>query len=173
MLSSIKQQPAFINMQKQYEALSDRDRLALKILAVVLMIVLMYFLLWQPAQQFMLDAESDIARSEQLLSLVKQNRTLLASLAKSGAQQGKRSGLDSQQLVSSVTNMAKRHSVALKRFEPGGERKIKVWIENASFDKMMSWLKALGSSLQVYVEQISVEKGDATGQVSARLTLSS
>jgi len=173
MLSSVKQHPAMINLQKQYEMLSGRDRVALNTLAVVLFFVLSYYLLWQPAHQYMRDAESDIARSEQLLVLVRQNRSVLASMAKSGAQQGKRSSLDSQQLVSSVTNLAKRHGVTLKRFEPGGEREIKVWIDDASFDKIMLWLKALGSSLQVTVEQISVEKGEAPGRVSARLTLAS
>lgn len=173
MFSSIKQQPAVINLQKQYEMLSGRDRIALKVLAVVLAVLLGYFLAWQPAFQFMRDAEAEVERSEQLLALVKQNRTILASLSAGRAAQGKGKVLDSQQLVSSVTNMAKRHDVALKRFEPGGERQIKVWIDDASFDKMMAWLKALDSSLQVYVEQISVEKGELSGQISARLTLAS
>jgi general secretion pathway protein M len=80
--------------------------------------------------------------------------------------------LSSQQLVSSVSNLAKKHGVMLKRFEPSGDKKIKVWVDNASFDKMITWLTALKTSLNIEVEQISVEKDDVEGQVSSRLTLS-
>jgi type II secretory pathway component PulM len=37
---------------------------------------------------------------------------------------------------------------------------------------MITWLTALKTSLNIEVEQISVEKDDVEGQVSSRLTLS-
>ena len=172
MLEGLKQNPTVLSVQKQYEMLPARDRLVLKIFGMIIAIIAIYYATWSPAQQYMQNAQLDLTQNQQLLALVKQNKKLLASMSKaSGAKNTK--VLDSQQLVSSVTNMAKRNGVTLKRFEPSGDSKIKVWVDNVSFDKMMSWLTALQKKLNVSVEQISIEKDDLAGKVSARLTLSS
>jgi general secretion pathway protein M len=152
MLDTLKQNSIVLDLQKQYETLPMRDRNILKI--------------------DMVNAQKDLAQNTKLLQLVKQNKALLTALSRtSGSSSGKKS-LTSQQLVSSVTNLAKKNGVMLKRFEPSGDNKIKVWVDNASFDKMITWLTALKTSLNIVVEQISVEKDDVEGQVSSRLTLS-
>jgi len=46
-------------------------------------------------------------------------------------------------------------------------------VDDVSFDKVVVWLNTLKKSLNVSVEQISIDKGDDPGKVSARLTLSS
>jgi general secretion pathway protein M len=173
MLEGLKQNPTLLNYRKQYEMLSTRDRLALKIMAAVLIAVLIYSMLWLPAQKFMHSAEVKLAQNKQLLSLVTKNSSTLASLAQQSRAGGAARTLDSQQLVSSVTNLARQKGVVLKRFEPSGENKLKVWVDDASFDKVITWLSALKKTLKVTVEQISIEKDDAPGQISARLTLSS
>ena len=99
-----------------------------------------------------------------------ENKSALASLSKSSSSS---EGLNSQQLVSSVTNLAKRAGIVLKRFEPSGEREIKVWVDDTSFDKMMTWLNTMKKALNVRVEQISIEKSELPGLVNSRLTLSS
>jgi len=172
MFQGLLQHPTLLAYRKQYEMLPTRDRLALKVLALALSLVVLYFAAWQPAFQYKKNAEINLAEKQKLLELVESNRNILASLnAKNGANSAK-SNLDSQQLVSAVTNLAKQKGVVLKRFEPSGERKLKVWVDDASFDKVMIWLSTLNKKLNVKVEQISVEKDDAVGQVSARLTLS-
>jgi len=127
---------------------------------------------WQPAYDFKQDAELNMAQNKELLAMVMSNKQALSKIGRSGAGKSKKA-LNSQQLVSSVTNMAKRNGVVLKRFEPSGDNKLKVWVDDASFDKVMTWLSSLKKSLNVNVEQVSIEKDDAPGQVSARLTLSS
>ena len=72
-----------------------------------------------------------------------------------------------------ATNLAQRQGVALKRFEPSGERELKVWVDDAAFDKVVAWLMELKTRLGVEVEQISLERQEKPGLVSARLTLSS
>lgn len=148
-----------------------RDQMALKLLAVVLFIIFLYFGLWQPAYLYKHEAELKLQQQKDLLALVMENKTALSEL--SGADRSGASSLNSQQLVSAVTNLARQAGVMLKRFEPSGEREIKVWVEDAPFDKMMSWLNTLQKTLKVRVDQISLEKTDAPGLVSARLTLSS
>lgn len=172
MLESLKQNPALLNLRKQYEMLPQRDRLALKVLSVVLSAVIIYFAMWQPAFQYKQNAELNLERNQQLLALINENRSVLSSGSRSGGKSARKI-LDSQQLVSSVTNLAKQKGIVLKRFEPSGDSKLKVWVDDVSFDKMMVWLSTMRKSLNVTVEQISIDKDDDPGKVSARLTLSS
>jgi general secretion pathway protein M len=163
--------PVVLNAKKSWEALTDRDRISLKILAAVLGVLFIYSGVWVPAQNFMADQRSILETNKNLLVLVQTNQQALSKTARSSGQST--AGIDSQQLVSTVTNLAKKEGLSLKRFEPSGEQKVKVWVEDASFDKLVSWLTELERNLKVRVEQISIEKDDAEGLVSARLTLSS
>jgi general secretion pathway protein M len=172
MLESLQQNPTLLNLRKQYEMLPQRDRLALKILSLVLGIVILYFAMWQPAYQYKQNAELNLERNQALLALINDNSAVLSSGSRSGGKPARKI-LDSQQLVSSVTNLAKQKGIVLKRFEPSGESKLKVWVDDVSFDKMMVWLSTMRKSLSVTVEQISIDKDDDPGKVSARLTLSS
>tara|TARA_R110001592_G_scaffold198448_2_gene446672 strand:+ start:2526 stop:3041 length:516 start_codon:yes stop_codon:yes gene_type:complete len=171
MITIIKQHPSILKALKQYEMMPSRDRLALKFLGFVLVLLFMYFVLWQPAYTYKKESEIYLQQQKDLLALVMENKSALSSLSNSSSSNV--SALDSQQLVTSVTNLAKQTGVVLKRFEPSGEREIKVWVDDAVFDKMMTWLVTMKRSLNVRVEQISVEKSDSPGLVSARLTLSS
>lgn len=170
MISAIKQNPSILKALKQYEMLPARDRMALKALVSVLILLFLYFGLWQPAYQYKKDADAYLLQQQELLALVQENKSALSNLSKSSSAAV---GLNSQQLVSSVTNLAKQAGVVLKRFEPSGENEIKVWVDDASFDKMMTWLSTMKKTLNVRVEQISIEKSEQIGLVSSRLTLSS
>jgi len=172
MLEGLKQNSIILDLQKQYEMLPVRDRSILKVFSVILVLCIIYFAMWVPANEYMENARQDVEQNTKLLLLVKQNKALLSALSRTTGPSAGTKKLSSQQLVSSVTNLAKKNGVNLKRFEPSGDKKIKVWVDNASFDKMITWLAALKKSLNIVVEQISVEKDDAAGQVSSRLTLS-
>lgn len=163
--------PVVLNAKKSWETLGERDRASLKVLGLVLGALVIYFGIWVPAQNFMLEQRSMLETNKALVALVETNQKMLAKSARSGGQTA--AGLDSQQLVSTVTNMATKEGLSLKRFEPAGEQKVKVWVEDSSFDKLVSWLTELERNLKVRVEQISIEKDEAEGLVSARITLSS
>ena len=160
-----------VNAKNKWEALEAREQQSLKILGVASVLFLAYFLLWLPAQSYMKDSERLLQERADLLGLVQSSRAILSS--QSNSTQGSATILNSQQLVSTVTNLAKKQQLSLKRFEPSGENKVKVWVEDVSFDVLVSWLSALETSVSVKVEQISVEKQDKPGVVSARLTLTS
>lgn len=170
MISAIKQNPSVLKALKQYEMLAARDKMALKALLATLVLLFIYFGLWQPAYQYKKDADMYFQQQSGLLALVTENKSALRNLTKASSSSAT---LNSQQLVSSVTNLAKQAGITLKRFEPSGDNEIKVWVDDASFDKMMTWLTTMKKTLNVRVIQISVEKSDQPGLVSSRLTLSS
>lgn len=171
MFESISQNPSVVALRRQYDGLPARDQLALKVLVVALVVALAYFAAWVPAKNYMESAERQLQKSQEVLATVEANKAALRKLSRNSGSNTKR--LDSQQLVSSVTNLAKRQGVALKRFEPSGENKVKVWVDSVSFDKMIAWLAAMDRTLKVSVDQISLETEEESGLVSARLTLSS
>ena len=172
-MNALKNNPSVLNLLRQYEALPPRDRSALKLLFATALVLLLYFAAWAPAQAYMDQAKSDLEYNQGIVELISTNRSVLASSSRSGGSGTNKAPLDSQQLVSKVTNMAKRGGVTLKRFEPSGDNKLKVWVDDAAFDKFVKWLVTLDKTLGVKVEQITIEKDDAQGHVSARMTLSS
>ena len=141
-------------VKNRWEALEDREKLSLKVMLVALLLAIAYFGIWSPAYKFMADAQRSVEDRRELLALVMSSRQ---ALARSGASSNSAPEMNSQQLVSSVTNMARTQQLSLKRFEPSGENKIKVWVEDVSFDNLVAWLSKLDKAIKVSVEQISVD----------------
>ena len=171
MLQQLQQLPVVANLQKKFDAMSSREQLMVQSMGIVAVIVVLYFLLWQPAVGYMKASEETLTERKELLELIHKNRAVLQSSA--SAQSTGKPALDSQQLVSTVTNLAKQHQLELKRFEPSGDNKVKVWVDEVPFNNMMAWLTQLQKTLNIRVEQVTIEKTDQDGLVSARLTLSS
>ncbi len=155
---------------QRYASMNAMEQNVVKLCAVVVAGLLLYTLLWSPTKEYMEQSKAGLERAEQLQALIESNKNTLARLAKGS---GSSKSLTSQQLVSSVTNLAKRQGLNLKRFEPSGENEVKVWVEGVPFNDVVKWLSALQKSLKIEVDQLSLERGDADGLVSARLTLSS
>lgn len=164
------QNEAIQNLQNRWNAFDAREQTSLKLLAVALTLFLAYFAMWVPAETFLKDSQRELEDGRKLLALVQSSG---AALKESGAGSQATANMNSQQLASTVTSMARKQKLSLKRFEPSGENKVKVWVEDVSFDTLVSWLSVLDKSIGVKVEQISVEKQNKPGVVSARLTLSS
>lgn len=171
MLEKLSRNPTIASALQWYESQTPRDQLIVKCVALFVVLVILYLSTWAPAKSYMDDGVRALESRKDLLALVQENRTTLKRMAQSSASSAPT--LDSQQLVSSVTNLAKRSGLSLKRFEPSGENQVKVWVDEASFDKLVSWLGALKKSLNVSVDQISLEVEDEPGRISARLTLRS
>jgi general secretion pathway protein M len=140
-------------------------------MAVAVILVLLYVALWQPAAAYMKRAEVKLQQAQDLLTLIHTNQAVLAASA--APAEGSKPILDSQQLVSSVTNLARQNQLTLKRFEPSGDNKLKVWVDDVPFNNMITWLSQLQEKLGIRVELVTIDKSDQEGRVSARLTLSS
>lgn len=59
----------------------------------------------------------------------------------------------------------------VKRIEPEGSNKARLWMEEGSFDRMVAWLVDLQRSQGVAIEEIRVDAKADDGTVNARLTL--
>ena len=113
MFEKIAHNPSILQLRQKYELLPSRDRLALKVLSAVVFLFVLYGAIWTPAKNYMDNALVELEERQALLALVEENKAVLRKM--SGPSQSARK-LDSQQLVSTVTNLAKRQGLDLKRF---------------------------------------------------------
>ena len=58
----------------------------------------------------------------------------------------------------------------MKRVQPDGTNKARVWLENANFDVVIGWLEELERRYGVTVETVTFEKQQEAGLVDARIS---
>lgn len=163
--------PALQKTSTRFHGLPKRDQLALKVLTLGIIIFMAFIFVWQPVQAF---KESSKAASEQAyqdLVWMKENQAA-ARIAGRQQQGNQQRPVSAQSLLSTVSASAQRFSIDLQRFEPRGDSKVNVWLDRVPFDQMMLWLSDINQKNNIVVEQMTVDKTDQPGQVSARLSLS-
>lgn len=62
-------------------------------------------------------------------------------------------------------------TAALKRVEPLSEKSVRVSLEGASFDALISWLENLTRDFGVQTTDFSADRADGVGLVNVRVTL--
>jgi general secretion pathway protein M len=60
---------------------------------------------------------------------------------------------------------------SVKRVQPDGQTKARVWLENANFDAMIKWLESLQRQQGIRIVTSVIEKQEEAGIVNARLVL--
>lgn len=157
-------------MKEYWMNLSASERRTLTIAGVVLAMILVYALVWQPVMSSAQEWRDKVKDKEAFV--VWMNNA--AQEAKQLRQSAKvRPGGSRQSLLAFVDQMARRSKLgpALKRVEPKGANEVRVRLEQASFDDVMGWLTQLQKNRSVGVESISIDRDDQPGLVSATLTL--
>lgn len=167
----LMQSPILHKASHWYYSQSERDQNALKLLALALLVIGLYLLVWLPAQNFAARARADADREQRLLQWLQQNQSVAREIAARSATGATPGDLRGQSLLSVVGGVAKTHGIELRRFEPEGDTRMRVWLEKVPFNQMLLWLDGLAKQYGIQVEQISVERSDAPGIVTARLTL--
>jgi general secretion pathway protein M len=165
-------QSAFKPIINAYENLSSKDRFAVRVLSFVLLIFLIYVAIWKPAKAFRESAQSDMDYYQHLVEWIKTNQSQIR-LSATNTGQSNSQIQNSQQLVSAVSNMAKQYKLSLKRLEPSGDHKIRIWLEKSSFNDTILWLQNLNKNYGIHVSQIAIERNDTPGLVDITLTLNS
>ena len=170
MLNKIKSSPSVVSALRQFDALPKRDQQALIVLTVALILAILYFMVWSPAHNFATQQAASLKNSKELLNWVKANESVAKTLT-STSNASSSTISDSQTLVSTVSSNAQKHKIKLKRFEPSGERKVRVWLEQVPFNTIIVWLRDLNTTYGIEVSQVSIDKDEKGGLVNVRLTL--
>lgn len=175
MWTRIKDQPAVGKLIARYDQLPVRDRQALMVLFVALLVTVLYFAIWRPASDFRDQAEASRENAEQLLAWMQANESSIRQI--SGADSTALAGAgvdkpaDGRALMALITRSASEAGLSLQRFEPSGENAVRVWLDGVPFADVAAWLEQLDARHAVIIDQASMDRGNEPGRVSVRLTL--
>ncbi|MGD8884356.1 MAG: type II secretion system protein M [Gammaproteobacteria bacterium] len=160
-------------MKEWYNNLEPRERRILIIGAGVLVIAMLYLLGWEPLVNKTAKLRDSIDTNQELVSWMEnaaeQAQQMQAQISARGPT-GKKSG---QSLLGTIDRTAKAGDLgkSVKRVQPDGQTKARVWLENANFDAMIKWLESLQRQQGIRIVTSVIEKQEEAGIVNARLVL--
>lgn len=155
-------------VKRFYYGLGQREQQLIGGLVVVMIIAVVYLALMFPAQNTVASASKKLEAKQSLLLWMQANEEQALAASKSRA--GNRGG-GSQNLLGDVNSIASRFQITLQRYEPEGKDKLRVWLEDVSFNNMVRWLHQLESQKGITVSSISLDSEKAPGLISAKIVL--
>lgn len=157
-------------MKEWFAGLEPRERLLVSGGAVVLVLLLLYTVIWEPVVSSYRNLQEDVAEQTQTLAWMQQAAAQIKVLQRSGA--GSARGLGGRSLMAVVDQSARAGGLgdSIKRIEPDGSKGVKMWLEGVAFDPMILWLGKLTRTYQIETSLITIEP-QGNGRVNARLTL--
>jgi general secretion pathway protein M len=157
-------------MKAWFAGLEPRERLLVSGGAVVLVLLLLYVMIWEPIASGYRELQENVAEQTQTLAWMQQAAAQIKALQRSGA--GGARGLGGRSLLAVVDQSARTGGLgdSIKRIEPDGSKGVKMWLEGVAFDPMILWLGKLTRTYQIETSLITIEP-QGGGRVNARLTL--
>lgn len=153
-----------------WDGLQSRERLILGFGIGLAIVMLVWGMIWQPLgrERARLGDQVEVQRRE--LALVRAVSAIPSTAANPAAAKLDRQGKSLLALVDASAREANLES-QLKRVEPIGSRSVRASFEFASFDNVMGWLESMAKGYGVHVTDLSVDRAEGNGLVSARITL--
>ena len=157
-------------MKAWFLNLEPRERLTLMIGVVCAVLILTYALIWSPVSRDVTVLESQISGLRE--AAVWMDRAA-EEVARSRALAPAPRVPNTAPLLTLVEQTAKQGGLAgaLKRVEPQGSDRARVWLEQANFDALVRWLADVQERMGVYAESAVVDPQKEAGVVNARLVL--
>ena len=153
-------------LRSRFDELELSEKRALSLLGGFLILVFVYFALWAPANDFVASSKLDHERHLGLLNYLQSTEDDARSVASSGSK-----NKEGASLITAVSRTARSVGVSPSRMQPEGDGAVSVWFEAVPFTQLMRWLERLDTDQGIAVRQISMDRQDAPGQVSARIVL--
>lgn len=150
--------------------LEPRQRRLIVLAGVVLLGALIYVGVWEPLHEAREAERERIAQQQALLNWLEAVAPMAERLRDSGGstpEMGDRSLLG----LADETARAAGLAGAMARIEPTGDDEVRVWLEEADFISVMSWLEEFSRSRPVQVSQLQVDRAGGEGRVNVRVTL--
>lgn len=155
-------------LRNYYQQLAPRERILVAWGGAVLAILLFYAIVWHPIVGYRDDMAQSLKEQQDLLSWMRQSSAEVKQLG--GGPRGVATG---ESLLSVADRTARMNKLAdaLKRVEPEGENRVRVSLEQAAFDDLVTWLERIQTENRIRVDTASIDKENAPGRVTARLVL--
>ncbi|GAA5523554.1 hypothetical protein Maes01_00102 [Microbulbifer aestuariivivens] len=157
--------PQLEQLEQKWKSLPPGDQKALGLLGIFLGGLFIIYGLFLPAKHYFDGAQMRAEGAQELLQWMESKRPLLMQIGASREPAG-----PGGTLLQRVTAEAGRSKIAIKRFEPEGEGRVRLWIERARYQDLQLWMNSL---LQqgISIHTVNLDSVGEEGVVSARLAL--
>jgi general secretion pathway protein M len=158
-------------MKAWWATLANRERLLVVLAGGTVLIALLYLMVWEPFAQERSALASRVQAHQKDLAWMEQAAAELQGLratTRTHTVQGRQ-----RSLLAVIDASAKQTGLrkVIQRMEPVGQEGVKLWVENADFDRLIGWLGDLKQRFGIRVTRASFDRKDTPGRVDARLSL--
>lgn len=157
-------------MKQWFFSRQPQERFALIIMAIFLIGAAFYALFWLPLNEEIAQKKRWISEQQKTLSWMQQTAVKIHRLTSNRHADPLKRG---NALLTTIDSTAKQQQIreAVKRIKPQGNDKVQLWLEQASFDRMIRWLDVLQQRHGVSISTITVDRQNDSGLVNARINL--
>jgi general secretion pathway protein M len=155
-------------VKEWFNGLAPRERIMVSLAAAVVVLALVYAAAWSPLSSSVDRLEQSVEEQQSLKQWMQQSAAEVNRLRSTAG-----SGGDHRSLLAVVDQTSKQSQLApaVKRVEPDGQELVRVTLEQASFDDLVTWLGNLQQRFGVNVADVSIDRQADSGRVNVRLTL--
>lgn len=149
---------------------NPREQLLIAAGSGILLLVILWLLAWEPISQERDEYRARVAREQVILLELQQ---LASEARRLGAASGGATVRGDQSLLSLTDHTVRAAGLAgaLRRIEPDGQQRVRLWLQQAQFDPLVSWLQSLARDHGIQVHTANFDLGDSVGVVVADITL--
>lgn len=147
---------------EKFHSLSEREQRLVLISAVVIVIGAFYWLIWSPLNSAVEQNRKAVSNQKELLAWTTKSANRVIQLRSSGTSQASFRG----SLPQAVNQASSRNNISISRMQPQGEI-LQVWVDEAPFNDVLSWLHAL-EGMGVVILQADMAEASAPGMIKIR-----
>jgi general secretion pathway protein M len=156
-------------MKQWFAGLNNRERRIVSGGAIVLLIILVYLLIWEPLSSRHAELQKSVQAQRNTYAWMQQAAHEIRQLSGKAASIKKQSG----SMLGTINNTAKPvlRGAILKRVEEDRQQGVRVWIEQVAFDDLIRWLGQIQQQYGIRVSSLVSERHAKPGRVNVRLIL--
>lgn len=157
-------------LKKYWFNLQARERLVISIGAVLLMLMLLFFYVWEPWQQAIAKYRQELPQKRTDLQWMEAQSDLAARLK---GEENPAVNTSVQPLLTVVERTAVQAGLRknIKQMTPGdNSSEVKIWLSQISFDKWLLWSEKIKNEEAIEVKSADIQQIDL-GTVEVRATL--
>jgi general secretion pathway protein M len=150
-----------------YRRLPDRDQFLFNILSVCGLALLIIVSLLLPASRYAINSVNAYQQARGDYQWLLDNEQAALKVAAASAKP-----VDANSLLSTAESSAQAFGLEFKRYEPTADGDLRIWLEKAQFESLVSWLQDIASRYQLNVDSIAVSpEANHNGLVNVRLEI--
>ncbi len=153
-------QPWITQASEAFGRLSRRDQIALLMLMVFLVGFMLYAFVWGPLNAGLEKAKKQYQAEQATLAWMQSQQASVIAARKNPNKPRVDANVS---LLTLVNNEARRASLSLKRYEPEGNHKLRVWLEDVPFDTVILWINRLSVDKGLTVSSATVDAEQGRG----------